>query len=139
LAHKKNPATHFQLMGHDGDTECTEKGRENPNRPSDFKAALECLSSDSLRVLRVSVVNPSSFRSCLTSPFGKALLFMTKPDKSLEELNEEPVLPLHKEFFLFLKENKKWWLIPILLVLALMGVLVALSGSAVAPFIYPLF
>jgi hypothetical protein len=64
---------------------------------------------------------------------------MTKPDKSLEELNEEPVLPLHKEFFLFLKENKKWWLIPILLVLALMGVLVALSGSAVAPFIYPLF
>jgi hypothetical protein len=64
---------------------------------------------------------------------------MTKPDKSLEELNEEPVLPLHKEFFLFLKENKKWWLVPILLVLALMGVLVALSGSAVAPFIYPLF
>ena len=64
---------------------------------------------------------------------------MTKPDKSLEELNEEPVLPLHKEFFLFLKENKKWWLIPILLVLALMGLLVALSGSAVAPFIYPLF
>jgi hypothetical protein len=49
------------------------------------------------------------------------------------------VLPLYKEFFLFLKENKKWWLIPILLVLALMGVLVALSGSAVAPFIYPLF
>lgn len=64
---------------------------------------------------------------------------MTKPEKSLEELNQEPVLPLHKEFFLFLKENKKWWLIPILLVLALMGVLVALSGSAVAPFIYPLF
>ena len=64
---------------------------------------------------------------------------MTKPDKSLEELNQEPVLPLHKEFFLFLKENKKWWLIPILLVLALMGLLVALSGSAVAPFIYPLF
>ena len=64
---------------------------------------------------------------------------MTKPDKSLEELNDEPELPLHKEFFLFLKENKKWWLIPILLVLALMGVLVALSGSAVAPFIYPLF
>lgn len=64
---------------------------------------------------------------------------MTKPEKSLEELNQEPILPLHKEFILFLKENKKWWLIPILLVLALMGVLVALSGSAVAPFIYPLF
>jgi hypothetical protein len=65
---------------------------------------------------------------------------MPEPDKkSLEELNEEPTLPLHKEFVLFLRENKKWWLVPILLVLALMGVLVALSGSAVAPFIYPLF
>lgn len=64
---------------------------------------------------------------------------MPDPDKSMEELNEEPMLPLHKEFVLFLKENKKWWLIPIILVLALMGLLVALSGSAVAPFIYPLF
>lgn len=64
---------------------------------------------------------------------------MPEPDKSLEELNEEPSLPLYKEFVLFLMENKKWWLIPIFLVLALMGLLVALSGSAVAPFIYPLF
>ena len=64
---------------------------------------------------------------------------MSEPKKSLEELNEEPSLPLYKEFVLFLMENKKWWLIPILLVLALMGLLVALSGSAVAPFIYPLF
>ncbi len=32
---------------------------------------------------------------------------MTKPDKSLEELNEEPVLPLYKEFFLFLKREQK--------------------------------
>jgi hypothetical protein len=64
---------------------------------------------------------------------------MPEPDKSNEELNEEPTLPLYQEFVLFLKENKKWWLIPIFLVLALMGLLVALSGSAVAPFIYPLF
>jgi len=64
---------------------------------------------------------------------------MSEPEKSLEELNQEPELPLHLEFILFLKENKKWWLIPIVLVLALMGLLVALSGSAVAPFIYPLF
>jgi hypothetical protein len=64
---------------------------------------------------------------------------MSEPKKSIEELNEEPSLPLYKEFVLFLLHNKKWWLIPILLVLALMGLLVALSGSAVAPFIYPLF
>ncbi len=64
---------------------------------------------------------------------------MSEPKKSLEELNQEPALPLYKEFLLFLKENKKWWLVPILLVLALMGILVAISGSAAAPFIYPLF
>ncbi len=64
---------------------------------------------------------------------------MSDSEKSIEELNEEPALPLYKEFVLFLLENKKWWLVPILLVLALMGILVALSGSAVAPFIYPLF
>jgi hypothetical protein len=39
----------------------------------------------------------------------------------------------------FLLENKKWWLAPILVVLALVGVLVLLGGTGVAPFIYTLF
>jgi hypothetical protein len=43
------------------------------------------------------------------------------------------------EFLEFLGENKKWWLLPIVVVLILIGFLVALSGTAVAPFIYPLF
>ena len=43
------------------------------------------------------------------------------------------------EFWDFLKHNKKWWLLPILVVLLLLGLLVMLSGTAVAPFIYPLF
>jgi hypothetical protein len=43
------------------------------------------------------------------------------------------------EFISFLKENKKWWMIPILVVIALLGVLVFFSGSPVAPFIYTLF
>ncbi len=43
------------------------------------------------------------------------------------------------EFIQFLRENKKWWLAPILLVLLLMGALILLSGSAAAPFIYTLF
>ena len=43
------------------------------------------------------------------------------------------------EFLLFLATNKKWWLTPIVLVLLLVAILVVLSGSAVAPFIYPLF
>ena len=45
-----------------------------------------------------------------------------------------------KEFWKFLKVRKKFWLIPILLILALFGGLIVLSqGSAIAPFIYTLF
>jgi hypothetical protein len=45
-----------------------------------------------------------------------------------------------KEFLEFLRERKKYWLLPIIIVLALFGVLIVLSqGSAVAPFIYTIF
>lgn len=45
-----------------------------------------------------------------------------------------------KEFWLFLRERKKYWLLPIVLVLGLLGGLIVLTqGSAVAPFIYTLF
>ena len=46
---------------------------------------------------------------------------------------------LFREFVDFLKTNKKWWLAPIVVVMLLMGVLILLSGSAAAPFIYTLF
>ena len=44
-----------------------------------------------------------------------------------------------REFLQFLVENKKWWLIPILIAVGLIATLVFLSGTYVAPFIYPLF
>ena len=45
-----------------------------------------------------------------------------------------------KEFWEFLKVRKKYWLLPILLVLELFGGLIVLSqGTAVAPFIYTIF
>ncbi len=43
------------------------------------------------------------------------------------------------EFVEFLLTNKKWWLTPIVVVLALVSGLVVLGGGAVAPFIYALF
>jgi hypothetical protein len=44
------------------------------------------------------------------------------------------------EFWQFLRQEKKYWLIPIVLVFALFGLLIAFSqSSAVAPFIYTLF
>ena len=45
-----------------------------------------------------------------------------------------------KEFIEFLAVRKKYWLLPIIIVLALFGALIVLSqGSAVAPFIYTIF
>jgi len=45
-----------------------------------------------------------------------------------------------KEFIEFLSVRKKYWLLPILLVLVIFGGLIILSqGSAIAPFIYTIF
>ncbi|MBN2356043.1 hypothetical protein JXO59_08010 [candidate division KSB1 bacterium] len=49
-------------------------------------------------------------------------------------------LSILKEFWLFLRERKKWWLAPIIFILLLMALLIVLTeGSAIAPFIYTLF
>ena len=45
-----------------------------------------------------------------------------------------------KEFWLFMKERKKFWLLPVVLALGLVGSLLVLAqSSALAPFIYALF
>jgi hypothetical protein len=43
------------------------------------------------------------------------------------------------EFLSYLAESKKWWMLPILVVMLGLGTLVLLTGSPVAPFIYTLF
>jgi hypothetical protein len=44
-----------------------------------------------------------------------------------------------RELWGFLKSTRKWWLLPIIVVIVLFGLLVFLSGTGVAPFIYTLF
>ena len=46
---------------------------------------------------------------------------------------------LISEFWGFLAENKKWWLLPILIAVVVLGALVMLGGTAAGPFIYTLF
>lgn len=49
-------------------------------------------------------------------------------------------ISIAREFFGFLKHRKKWWLMPIVILLVLLGVLIVLTeGTALAPFIYALF
>ena len=50
------------------------------------------------------------------------------------------MMSLLKELWLYMGERKKFWLLPILIVMVLLGGLIVLAqGSAVAPFIYTLF
>lgn len=45
-----------------------------------------------------------------------------------------------KELWDFLKVRNKWWLLPMIIVLLLIGILIVIGGnSAVAPFVYTLF
>jgi uncharacterized protein DUF5989 len=43
------------------------------------------------------------------------------------------------ELWAFLRQNKKWWLTPIVIAVLLLGVLVFFAGTGAAPFIYTLF
>jgi hypothetical protein len=56
-----------------------------------------------------------------------------------EEAASAPRASIVSEFWQFLAHNKKWWLLPILVVFLLFGVLMLLGGTAAAPFIYSLF
>jgi hypothetical protein len=46
---------------------------------------------------------------------------------------------LLRESWEFVRHTGKWWLLPVLFVLLLLGLLILLSGTAAAPFIYTLF
>ena len=50
------------------------------------------------------------------------------------------MLDFLRELWAFLRQRKKFWLLPIILLLLTLGVLIVLTqGSAIAPFIYTLF
>lgn len=59
--------------------------------------------------------------------------------RAFEQAGKQARPGVAREFLLFLRENKKFWLIPPLTALFLLGLLVVLGGTAAAPFIYSLF
>jgi hypothetical protein len=63
-----------------------------------------------------------------------------QPENDLDKrAAEEAGANLFTDFWFFLRDNKKWWLIPLLVILLLLGLLTFLSTSAISPFIYTLF
>ena len=66
---------------------------------------------------------------------------MSEPNQNDFEktAKEQAKVGFFREFWGFLRDNKKWSLPPILIVLLLFSVLIILSGTGLAPFIYTLF
>ena len=56
-----------------------------------------------------------------------------------EAASEEGNSSLIGEFIYFIKTNKKYWMIPLLLALLGLGAIIILGGTSAAPFIYSLF
>ena len=74
-----------------------------------------------------TVMNSSQMRSLTT--------WKTATDKRAGDAVE-----ILKDLWLFIKERKKFWLAPIIVILLLLGLLIVFgAGSAIAPFIYTLF
>jgi hypothetical protein len=63
----------------------------------------------------------------------------TEPTHFEKAAAERPGGNVLREFWDFLRHNKKWWLLPLLLIILLQALVLLLAGSAAAPFIYPLF
>lgn len=62
-----------------------------------------------------------------------------KVEPSFEESSQLEPPSLLFEFFDFLRHNKKWWLTPIVIVLLALSFFIALTNTALGPFIYVLF
>lgn len=62
-----------------------------------------------------------------------------EPDNAFIKNSEGKQPGLVAEFIGFLAMNKKYWMIPILIVLLILGALILLGGTSAAPFIYTLF
>ena len=63
----------------------------------------------------------------------------TEQEASIARLAEAHEPGLVREYLAFLSYTRKWWLLPIIVLLALAAGLVILAGTGAAPFIYALF
>ena len=64
-----------------------------------------------------------------------------KPAETREDVRRDavPQTTFVAELWHFLRENKKWWLLPMVAALLLVGALIVLGGTSSAPFVYRLF
>ena len=58
---------------------------------------------------------------------------------NFEQAGEEEAASLWGDLFRMVKENKKYWMVPLILLVLGLGVLIILGSTGAAPFIYTLF
>ena len=63
----------------------------------------------------------------------------TDQPAEFEELGRMEQTSQVSDFLYFFKQSRKWWLLPVIALLAVLGAIAMFSGSAAAPFIYTLF
>jgi hypothetical protein len=62
---------------------------------------------------------------------------MEKSTNQFEQVAQQAQEPgFIREYWEFVKYHRKWWLVPVLLIMAALGILIALSSTAAAPFLY---
>ena len=59
--------------------------------------------------------------------------------KELRELSEARSGGVLAQMWGYIGESRKWWLIPIILMMLLLGIMFVIGGSGAAPFIYTIF
>lgn len=64
---------------------------------------------------------------------------MSAPENEFEKASQQKQGNLITEFWGFLKQNKKFWLLPLIIIMLLLAALLIFSSTAAAPFIYTLF
>ena len=62
-----------------------------------------------------------------------------EPRRSFEEQVSRKRQGLIGEYFQFLRHHRKWYLIPIVVALILLGAVIFVAGTSIAPFIYTMF
>jgi hypothetical protein len=80
-------------------------------------------------------------RLCLPSPFRRRAqkINYELSGKSDHQQEEKANMDFLKDLWGFLKHRKKFWLLPIIVIMLIFAALLVLGGSGLAPFIYTLF
>ena len=79
------------------------------------------------------------FQAVLTKKISIQMAKQDQEKRSIDEIENQRSRGIPREFWDFVRENKKYWLLPLVFTLLLLGSLILFAGSSAAPFIYTLF